>query len=390
MNNPEIFTPDEHDDDENEERKRELIELVASGEAVLIVGAGSSARVNYVPWEGLLKELEKLADQCGSGFETNEGKRREKPLEYAEDIKSHILDQTGDLGRYYALLDQLFKPKSPAYDEFHRMLVDLPFRGILTTNYDIVLEEALFVKKIEAERDGRQIRPIDVMPLVIGPDTPRLIHEFLLARSNDPHIPQRIAHLHGIYRYRESIILSLDDYIRNYGLRFEQVSEDQRSEIGWTFHRKLLWAVLATRRVVFVGFSMEDPYFNKILEIVSADLWGWDKSIHFAVMGISTEDAEDAKDSKDKAKRLKNNYGVETVFYKVFKDSHQRLEDLFTEIAGQYESRSQSNEETQDLLSDSDRSEGEESTSISSGARDILNWLKREGERMIRRIGDED
>ena len=388
MNNPEIFTPEEQD--ENEERKQELIDLVASGEAVLIVGAGSSARVGYVTWDGLMQKLEDLADQLDSGFETNEGKRREKPLEYAKDIKSHILDKTGDLGRYYALLDQLFKPKSPAYDEFHRLLVDLPFRGILTTNYDIVLEAALIGKKDEAVREGKEIPLIDEVPLVIGPDAPRLIHEFLLARTNDPHIPQRIAHLHGIYRYRESIILSSDDYIRNYGLRVEQTSEDQRNEDRWTFHRKLLWAVLATRRVVFVGFSMEDPYLKKMLEIVSADLWGWDKSIHFAVMGISTEDAEDAKDSKDKAERLKNNYGIETVFYEVFKDSHQRLEDIFVEIAEQCEDWNRSVEETQDLSSDSERSEGEESKSISSGSRDISNWIKRTSRRMIRRMGNED
>ena len=379
MNYPEIFTPEERD--ENEERKRELIDLVASGEAILIVGAGSSARVGYVTWKGLLKELEDLANECGAGLNQE---RKGDDLAYAEDIKSHIYNEMGDLGRYYAFLDELFKPKSPAYDEFHRMLVDLPFRGILTTNYDTVLEEALFGKKIEAERDGRQIRPIDVMPLVIGPDTPRLIHEFLLARSNDPHISQRIAHLHGIYRYQDSIILSASDYVRNYGLRVKQTGEVQGNEGRWTFHRKLLWAVLATRRVVFVGFSMEDPYFNKMLEIVSTDLWGWDKSIHFAVMGISTED------SKNKAKRLKSNYGVETVFYEVLEDSHQQLEDLFKEIAEQCEDRNRSVEETQDLSSDSEHSEGEESKFISSGSRGISNWIKRASRRMIRRMGDED
>ena len=338
MNNPEIFTSKEWD--KNEERKHELIELVASGEAVLMVGAGSSARVGYVTWDSLLEELENLACQCGCDFEKDKEKRVGKPLEYAEDIKSHIRDKTGDLGRYYASLDQLFKPKSPAYDEFHRLLVDLPFRGILTTNYDSVLEAALFDKKIEAEREGRQIRPIDVMPLVIGPDTPRLIHEFLLARNNDPDIPQRIAHLHGLHRYRESIILSSEDYVKNYGLPVKKTGEDQGNEERWTFHRKLLWAVLATRRVVFVGFSMEDPYFNKILEIVSADLWGWNKSIHFAVMGISAEDREDIQDSKDKADRLKSKYGVDTVFYEVIEKSHKRLEDVFIDIVKQCENMS--------------------------------------------------
>ena len=369
MNNQEIFTPEERD--ENEERKRELIELVASGEATLMVGAGSSARVGYVTWDGLLEKLEDRASECDDDFEKDEEKRVRKPLEYAEDIKAYIRDKTGDIGRYYALLEELFEPKTTTHDEFHRLLVDLPFRGILTTNYDTVLEEALLGKKIEAEREGRQIRPIDVMPLVIGPNTPRLIHEFLLARNNDPHIPQRIAHLHGLHRYPESIILSSEDYVENYGLRVKKNGEDQGNEDRWTFHRKLLWAVLATRRVVFVGFSMEDPYFNKMLDIVGTDLWVWNKSIHFAIMGIS---AENTKESKDKAKWLKNRYGVDTVFYEVFENSHQRLEDLFVEIT----------------LDDRDRPEDEEPVSAAGGSRDVLNWLKQAGQRIIRRIGDED
>ena len=401
MNNPEIFTSEEWD--ENEERKSELIELVASGEAVLMVGAGSSARVDYVTWAGLLEKLEDLANECGEGLDQT---RKGDALAYAEDIKAHI-EKTDDIGKYYDLLYELFQPNTQGYDEFHRLLIDLPFRGILTTNYDSVLEAALFDKKIEAERDGSQIRPIDVIPLVIGPDTPRLIHEFLLARNNDPHIPQRIAHLHGLYRYRESVILSANDYIKAYGQyvaednEIENIKTEGNDEVNtrdvWTLHRKLLWAVLATRRVVFVGFSMEDPYFNKMLEIVSTDLWGWNKSIHFAIMGISAGDKEDlqnskdkAQDSKDKADRLKSKYGIDTVFYEVFEKSHKRLEDIFADIKKQCENRSQLNEETQDLSDDSNRPEDEEAKSVSSGSGNMLDWLKRASQRMIRRIGDED
>ena len=389
MNNQEIFTPEERD--ENEERKRELIDLVASGEAVLIVGAGSSARVGYVTWNGLLEKLEDLANRCGAGLDQT---RKDDALAYAKAIKSHI-EKTDDIGKYYDLLDQLFRPNAQGYDEFHRMLVDLPFRGILTTNYDIVLEAALSEKKIEAKLERKEISPIDEVPLVIGPDSPRLIHEFLLSRNNDPHIPQRIAHLHGIYRYRESIILSADDYIKKYGLHVEQTSEDKGNEDRWTLHRKLLWAVLATRRVVFVGFSMEDPYFNKMLEIVSADLWGWNKSIHFAIMGISAGNKEDIQDSKDKADRLKSKYGIDTVFYEILENEipekkHKLLESLFADIVKQCEDKGRSIGETQDLPDDTDRPEGEEPRSAAGGSRNILNWLKRESQRMIRRIGDED
>ena len=386
MNNSEIFTPEERN--QNEERKRELIELVASGEAILIVGAGSSARVGYVTWNGLLEELEDLANRCGAGLDQT---RKGDKLAYAEDIKSHI-EKTDDIGKYYDLLDQLFMPKSPAYDEFHRLLIDLPFRGILTTNYDTVLEAALFDKKIEAERESRQIRPIDEMPLVIGPDAPRLIHEFLLARSNDPHIPQRIAHLHGLHRYRESIILSSEDYVENYGLRVKKNGEDQGNEDRWTFHRKLLWAVLATRRVVFVGFSMTDLYFEKMLEIVSTDLWGWNKSIHFAIMGISSGNAENSKTSAD---GLRREYGVDTVFYEILENEipekkHKLLESLFADIAKQCENKDQSIREGQDPPDDTDRPKGEESRSVASGSRDVLNWIKREGQRIIRGISNED
>ena len=136
---------------------------------------------------------------------------------------------------------------------------------------------------------------------------------------------------------------------------------------------------------------MEDPYFNKMLEIVSTDLWGWNKSIHFAVMGISNKNI---KDSKDKANTLKDEYGVDIVFYEVLENEvpekkHKLLEFLFADIVKQCESRKRPVDEIQDLPSDTDRSEDEESEDVSGGSGSILNSLKREIRRIIRRIGDE-
>ena len=103
INLPEVFTPEERN--ENAQRKRELIELVVSGEAVLIVGAGSSGRVGYVSWNGLLGKLEELAIQCGDGLNQD---RKNDLLAYAEDIKSHIIEKTGSLKRYHDCLYELF------------------------------------------------------------------------------------------------------------------------------------------------------------------------------------------------------------------------------------------------------------------------------------------
>lgn len=131
-----------------------------------------------------------------------------------------------------------------------------------------------------------------------------------------------------------------------------------------------------------------------MLEIVSADLWGWNKSIHFAIMGISTEDKEDSQDSKDKADILKSKYGIDTVFYEILenevpKKKHKLLESLFADIAKQCENKDQSIREAKDLPDDADHPKGEEPRSVASGSRDVLNWLKREGQRIIRRISDE-
>ncbi|MCH8291044.1 SIR2 family protein [Candidatus Poribacteria bacterium] len=232
---------------------------------------------------------------------------------------------------------------------------------------------------------------------MIGKDPPRLVHEFLLARNNDRQIPQRIAHLHGWYRNPQSIILSFKDYTEAYGLLVGQAGQHQESEYRWTLHRKLLWSVLATRRVVFVGFSMSDPYLNKMLETVSADLWGWDKSIHFAIMSISPKNAED---SKAKAERLKSEYGVCTVFYEDFDQSHRGLERIVAEIAeacgatdllGTIPSRETKilGEIHADQVYIGDRGT-QIYTQLADKKRESLDWLEQANQRMEGKIDDEN
>ena len=362
MNNQEIFKPEERN--ENAKRKRELIELVASGETILIVGAGSSVRLGYPDWHCLLKRLENLAYECGKGFKPDEGNREQDPLTYTEDIKSHICHETGDLGRYYNLLDELFRRKIASVDEFHKMLVSLPFKGILTTNFDFVLEAAL------SEKEGSHMPDNS---LVIDGDIAAPIHEFLMAMT-DTSIPRRIAHLHGRCDNPKSIILSRRDYQRAYeGTPDVQLpsANQVRNASQWKLHRKLLWALLATRRVIFVGFSMRDPYLNEMLDVVSKDLWRWDKSTHYAIMGLSPRRFEFSK-----AEGLKRDYGIDTVFYEDFNNSHQGLDEIVTEIV------ERCNVELQrpiDIAEDKPPID-----------KDELDWLEKLNQRMERRMGDEN
>ena len=366
----ETFTPEERD--ENTERKRELIELVASSETILIVGAGSSQRMSYPDWSGLLTKLEDLAVRWGDDFNLDESKRENAPLVYAEDIKAHIHDKTGDFNRYYALLYDLFKPKTPlpSFDDFHKMLVSLPFRGILTTNYDTVLEAALAEVEQASASDNS---------LVIDDSSAGRVHEFLRAMT-DSSLTRRIAHLHGRFDPASSIILSIEDYKRVYGL--EPTPHQMQRDSGWTLHRKLLWAVLATRRVVFIGFSMNDPYLNKMLETVSKDLWEWGQSTHYVIMSISPESSEDLK---DKSTRLKNRYGVDTVFYEDFDDSHRGLDHIVAEISERCAVEDRPSIDTVEDQPSIDTVEGQPPID-----EDGLDWLEQINQRIERKIDDEN
>ena len=377
MKTPEIFTPKERD--ENDRQKRELINLVASKETVLIVGSGSSVRVGYPDWVGLLEKLEGLAYECDNSFKRDKRKRKEDPLEYAKEIKSHICKKTGDLNRYYAFLSHLFKRKDPPdqqYDSFHKTLVSLPFRGIMTTNYDPVgLEAALGEIKPDHAYDNSLI--IDRN----GQSAER-VHEFLRAMT-DNKIIRRIAHLHGKFYPADSIILDIEDYHEAYDVRLLQKNEEIQNEITWPLHRKLLWTVLATRSVIFVGFSMTDRYFEEMLKIVCADLWLWNKSVHFAIMSISPENTEISKVNTGK---LKREYGINTVFYEDFDKSHRGLDHIIAEIAAQCNIEMQSAIALQEHSDDSEHLEDKKPEPVASGSQDISDWLEQANKNMEERI----
>ena len=372
MNDQETFTLEE--ENENTERKHELIKLIDSGEAILIVGAGSSRRMGYPGWSCLVKKLEDLANKYGAGFKLDKKKYEDdslKYLKYIEDIKSHMRAETNSLAHYYSSLYNSFKLKHPPFDNFHKMLVSLPFRGILTTNYDTVLDAALHKIEPSANPDRS---------LVIDDNFAAPVDEFLM-EIIDKNIPRRIAHLHGKFTPPSSIILSIEDYERAYGLNLTANQVHRGCE--WTLHRKLLWALLATRRVVFIGFSMEDPYINKILYTVSKDLWRWDESTHYVILGVSPDG-----DEYSKAKKLKRDCGIDTVFYQVLDDSlddsHQGLYDIVAEIAEKcgVEVPTTIPQEQSD---DNNRSTDEKLKPVTSKSVDILNRrLEQMNQRMER------
>lgn len=282
---------------DNSLHEKELFELIASGETILLAGAGLSKIVGYPIWSELIEILENAVrddlDDNGGDFVFRKDNPAENDLLYSQRLK----DKLG-IPRYSALMHKEFDDRG--CDESHVKLMELPFRGILTTNYDPTLENALF--KVNNRRDNS---------LVIDKNTVnREINKFFQALNFGFDGDKRIAHLHGIYNQASSLVLSLNDYIEKYSLA------DPKRSI-WTLHKRILWALMATRRIVYIGFSMKDPFFQMMHQIVSEDLGSFGSNSHFMISRFSKDDDKEEYSTFEKrfANRIKNNYGIQTVFF---------------------------------------------------------------------------
>jgi hypothetical protein len=337
LNQP-LFSPDELV--QNQQRKVELIETCASQESVL-VGAGLGRRLGYPTWDELLGKLHdlvvSLASEKGKPF-IKPPDWANNPLNYADLLRSHVQVCTNSLDRYHNFLSRTFDARGN--DPLHKQLVELPFRGIITTNYDPSLDQAL------ADKENDPTKAVD-NHFVVDQDHARDVSEFILSLRLRRPSRRQIAHLHGRFNLPSGITLTESDYRRRYDSCFDASQKQELSELiqsrnisaaieyveknlpEWTLHRKFLWTLLSSRSAVFVGFSMEDPYFKQMLRTVVKDLWRWDQPSHFAVMALATDDAL----AKGKAELLRSEYGVAVVFYENRDGRHAELESLVQEIS---------------------------------------------------------
>jgi hypothetical protein len=78
-----------------------------------------------------------------------------------------------------------------------------------------------------------------------------------------------------------------------------------------TLHRKVVWALLATHRLVFVGFDLSDPFFSLVLGVFMRD-FGQSRQHHFCITPLShfRRDCE-VNESHEELKKL----GVSPVYY---------------------------------------------------------------------------
>jgi hypothetical protein len=262
-----------------------LVDLLRSERALAFIGAGVSQPLGYPRWSDLIAGLGAL---CGEQIEPHDLpvsvqellKERELPL-VAQILKQHLKD------KYFDFLSKTFRPR----DGFHAPiadLVDLPFRHLLTSNYDDALE--------------RHHPPPVPKHFCLHQKDKRA--EFVSTFS-DGDSAKLIVHVHGRYDEPEHIVLTDDDYA---------VYDEPDMEQFWN------WLTLQGR-FVFVGFSLDDADLLQSFRRARM-FFNHNKNItddrHFAVLPLALEQEKDAKATlieNAKATLIMEKYKIVPVFY---------------------------------------------------------------------------
>ncbi len=283
--------------EDNEENEKKLIELITSREAILFVGAGISKIIGYPIWNELIEILERNAQEkirfSSETFDFRKDNLTEDNLNYASRLKKFLGKE-----RYSSLIHQTFDDKE--CDEAHLRLLELPFKAILTTNYDQTLEIAL--SKIFKSHDNSLV--------IDNSFSNREILKFFQSLNYGFDGIKKIVHLHGIFKQIDTIVLCQEDYIKKYS------SDDPNSD-SWTLHKRIIWALMATRRLVYIGFSLNDPFFEMMHSIVSKEIGSFNSETHYMISRFSVDDPklEQTPNQKSFADKIKYNYGIQTVFF---------------------------------------------------------------------------
>jgi len=195
-----------------------LAEYAHRGELVAFVGAGLGQAAGLPSWGRLLEDL-------AAHIDIDDVVRTEfAQLDFTDQAQVlKMLEPEKELG---VLIKDMFEPFE-RYSLAHSLVTRLPVQHFVTTNYDQLLEWS-------AADQGEPLR-------VLGKDA-------------DPHRRRWLFKLHGCVTEPDEIVLSRQDYLRY---------EHRRGAL-----EGIVQALLITQHMLFVGFSLTDPNFHRIIDEV--------------------------------------------------------------------------------------------------------------------------
>lgn len=227
-----------------------LIDKIQKKNIVLFVGAGLSTNVGLPNWKNLLIEiLKSLIDreEKAEGFITSLESNLFEPIDILnkiEHLKSFVIEDFEKIMRKY-------KDVEPS--NLHRKITNLSTK-IITTNYDELIEKS----------DSR----LD-----------KITYNNTYKTSKISEYENYVFKIHGDINEPDRCILFPSQYEEIYG-RDEKVN---------TFELK---KIISDKSILFIGFSLSDPYINYIFNYISRLLSGFTPE-HFIITTDSQKDWPD-------------------------------------------------------------------------------------------------
>ena len=209
-----------------------LVNEVRDGRCALFVGAGLSVAAGLPDWSGLMQRIVALAGKQARNRATSvELRRLLRANRFAE-----VADQCRTvLGRelfYEALRAEL--DRDVELPPLHRTIVETPYACIVTTNFDTLLEDAY----ARWGTHGVPKAPTSAELARLG----TLLHDggFFILKA------------HGSIDDDASMVFTAEDY--------------RRIIHANPAFQSIFSALLLTRAVLFVGYSLSDPNFRLLLD----------------------------------------------------------------------------------------------------------------------------
>ncbi len=272
-----------------------LKKRLENDEVFAFVGAGASSPL-YPLWSGLIKQLsDKTLERGYIPPETHDFWIKEsikKPMYVAQLIK-HSLGESS----YKQALAEIFEvqigDEGNRFTPTHEALMQIPFTGYVTTNYDPGLLNA------------RSKYHPTASPTGFGTWSDSYFVKNWLTREIFKTKKYPVLYAHGLYDRSETLVLSQDEYEKAYTnpLYLE------------TF--KSLWT---QHYLVFIGFGFSDPYLDYIAtkQINNTTAQAAGEPRHIAILGLDTEYSPSIRSI------YINQYNAEPLFYPIVQSKEEK------------------------------------------------------------------
>lgn len=255
-----------------------LLDDIVAGKCLPFIGAGFSSNAHLpnglqMPtWPELTEILAKdakVSPDCDGPFVASVYEKKFGHVQLIEAIRKALHADHAESG------------------EAHKAFVELPFDTIYTTNFDLLLEDSYSLVR----KPFRSLVGELQMPFHGGPLTTSIIK------------------MHGDLRHEEHIIVTQEDY-DSYLTDYPVIATH-------------LSAMLITRTALFIGYSLSDPDFNNIREIIRSRLGKFERMAYIIQFDVSPDDVE---------KMLAENLHVISISTESDKSKDSELKDLFINI----------------------------------------------------------